>query len=133
MRVGPTRAREEPVAEPGLRVTMDSTPTSADAWRVVRVSGEIDIQSSPILDEHLRDAQGEGTSSIVVDLSEVTFLDSTGLSVLVTALQRGQGAGGGVRLASPRPNVRRVLEVTGLAEVFQVEPSSPDRDRPATD
>jgi anti-sigma B factor antagonist len=121
------------VVEPGLRVTTDSTPTSAGAWRVVRVTGEIDIQSSPILDEHLQKAQGEGASSIVVDLSEVTFLDSTGLSVLVTALQRGQDAGGGVRLTSPRPNVRRVLEVTGLAEVFHVEPPSLDPDGPATE
>lgn len=101
---------------------MDPVPKSPDAWLVLRVSGEIDIQTSPILDEGLRRAQGDGASSIVVDLSDVTFLDSTGLSVLVTALKRGQSAGGGLRLASPRLNVQRVLEITGLAEVFEVEP-----------
>jgi anti-sigma B factor antagonist len=112
---------------------MDSTPTSADAWRVVRVTGEIDIQSSPILDESLQKAQAEGAWSIVVDLSGVSFLDSTGLSVLVAALKRGQDGGGGVRLTSPRSNVRRVLEVTGLAEVFHLEPSALDPDRSAAD
>src|SRR5579863_6222847 len=89
-RVGPTTTREESVVEPRLSVTMDSTPTSADAWRVVRVTGEIDIQSSPILDDRLKKAQVEGAWSIVVDLSGVSFLDSTGLSVLVAALKRGQ-------------------------------------------
>ncbi len=123
------------MVEPRLSVMMDSTPTAADAWRVVRVTGEIDIQSSPILDEHLKKAQAEGAWSIVVDLSGVSFLDSTGLSVLVAALKRGQdGDGaGGVRLTSPRPNVRRVLEVTGLAEVFHLEPSALDPDRSAAD
>ena len=113
---------------PELRVTLDS-PTSADSWPVLRVSGEVDIQTSPILDEHLKSAHAEGASSIVVDLGEVTFLDSTGLSVLIAALKRCQSAGGSMRLVSPQPNVRRVLEVTGLTDVFQVE-STLDEETP---
>ncbi len=92
----------------------------------MKVSGEIDIQSSPILDEQVRSVLGEGATSIVIDLAGVTFLDSTGLSVLVAALKRCQSVGGTVRLMSLRPNVRRVLEITGLTDAFQVGPA--DRD-----
>lgn len=109
------------MVEPELRVTLDSAPTSADSGPVLKVSGEVDIQTSPILDEHLKRAQAEGVSSIVVDLGEVTFLDSTGLSVLIAGLKRCQSAGGNMRLVAPRPNVRRVLEVTGLLDAFRVE------------
>jgi anti-sigma B factor antagonist len=68
----------------------------------------------------LRRLADDGATSLVVDLSEVTFLDSTGLSVLISGLKRCQDAGGTMRLASPRPNVRKVLEITGLTAVFQL-------------
>ena len=109
------------VVEPELTVTVDSGPVSARSGQVVRVTGEVDIQTSPILDGHLQQVFGEGHASLVVDLSQVTFLDSTGLSVLIDALKRCQGAGGRLRLDSPQPHVRRVFEVTGLSDVFDVD------------
>jgi len=81
----------------------------------------VDIQTSPILEQHLARVLDQGSTSIVIDLAEVTFLDSTGLSVLVAGLKRCQGSGGDLRVASPQPNVRRVLEVTGLADVFHLD------------
>jgi anti-sigma B factor antagonist len=88
---------------------------------VVRVWGEIDIVTSPALDDQLRSVTDQGHPSIVVDLGEVTFLDSTGLSALIGGLRRSKAAGGELHLLSPRPNVRKVLELTGLAEIFHVE------------
>ena len=108
------------MVERELKVTVEFATGSADAWPRLRVCGEIDIQTSPILDEQLQKVQDQGLSSIVVDLDEVTFLDSTGLSVLIAALKRSQSAGGELRLVSPRPNVRRVLEITGLTDTFHV-------------
>lgn len=108
------------MVEPELTVTVDSGPGSGRSGPVIRVSGEVDIQTSPILDDHLQRVLAEGHDSLVIDLSEVTFLDSTGLSVLINALKRCQGAGGRMRLESPRPHVRRVFEVTGLSDVFDV-------------
>ncbi len=108
------------MVEPELSVTVDSGPGSGRAGPVVRVSGEVDIQTSPVLDGHLQRILDEGHASMVVDLSQVTFLDSTGLSVLINALKRCQGAGGQMRLDSPQPHVRRVFEVTGLSDVFDV-------------
>ncbi len=79
---------------------------------VVTAAGEVDVSTAPELRAMLQDAS-EG--AIVVDLSQVTFLDSTGLGVLVAASKRGD-----VRLVVTRPQITKVLEVTGLSEVFSV-------------
>lgn len=94
-----------------------------DNVQVVRVAGEIDLATAP----DLRDPLGEIPSNagpVIVDLSEVTFIDSTGLSVLVATWKRfNEDDGGGFRLVVSRPAVRRVLDVTGLAQVFAVFPT----------
>lgn len=130
-KVGGAENGADSVVEPKLRVTVDAEPRSHDSAVVVRVSGEVDIQTSPILDSNLQQVLGDGVASIVVDLAEVTFLDSTGLSVLVAGLKRCQEAGGTLQVVSPRPHVRRIFEVTGLTDAFQVEVL--DADRPAPD
>ncbi len=108
------------MVDPELRVTVDLLADLTDASLVMKVCGEIDIQSAAILAEHLESALDQGHATIDVDFSEVTFLDSTGLSVLIGALARCQAAGGELRVLSPRPNVRRVLEITGLIEAFHL-------------
>jgi anti-sigma B factor antagonist len=65
----------------------------------------------------------EGQSSITLDLSRVTFLDSTGLGVLITALKRCRSAEGDLVLVTAQPNVLKVLEITGLDDVFSVRSS----------
>jgi anti-sigma B factor antagonist len=108
------------VVERELKVEVEFTSGSADSGPRVRVSGEVDIQTSPLLDGELQKLLDQGVSSILVDLDEVTFLDSTGLSVLIAALKRCQASGGELHLVSPRSNVRRVLEITGLTDTFHV-------------
>ncbi len=116
------------MVEPQLRVTVDSEPQARDSAVVVRASGEVDIQTSPVLGDHLQQVLNDGAESVVVDLAGVTFLDSTGLSVLVAGLKRCQEAGGTLRVVAPRPHVRRIFEVTGLTDAFQLE--NPDTDKP---
>jgi anti-sigma B factor antagonist len=120
--------RVKSVVEPELSVIVEATPTPGDSWPVVKVSGEVDIQTSPVLEEHVQRVLNDGASSMVVDLGETTFLDSTGLSVLIAGLKRCQDAGGTMRVVSPPPNVRRVFEVTGLTDVFQIEPGADTSD-----
>jgi anti-sigma B factor antagonist len=112
----------EVVTEHQLRVTVDPGSGASGAWPVVRASGEVDIQTSPLLAEQLQAVLDQGHSSVLVHFGDVTFLDSTGLSVLVAGLKRCHSAGGELRLVSPRPNVRRVLEITGLTETLHVDP-----------
>ena len=98
------------MAEPELKVTVeDPGAASGDPGRVLKVSGEVDIQTSTILDEHVQRALDEGASFLVVDLGDVTFLDSTGLSVLIAGLKRCQSAGGAMpRLLRPPQRAKGV-------------------------
>jgi anti-sigma B factor antagonist len=90
---------------------------------VVDVAGEIDVYTSPVLQEKLVEVLRDGSSNIVLDLSDVTFLDSTGLGVLITALKRCRNADGDLELVTAQPNVLKVLEITGLNDVFKIRSS----------
>jgi anti-sigma B factor antagonist len=105
------------VVEGEPKLAIEVAPGS-DPGPILKPSGEVDIQTSPLLAEKLRSVLDQGFSSVVVDLGAVTFLDSTGLSVLVTGLKHCRAAGGEFRLLDPQPNVRRVLEITGLTDIF---------------
>jgi len=105
---------------------LDVTVRNQDGTAVVAVAGEIDVYTSPLLQERLVEVLKDGSSSIVLDLSAVTFLDSTGLGVLTTGLKRCRSADGDLVLVTAQPNVLKVLEITGLNDVFQVHDSVED-------
>lgn len=87
---------------------------------VLAVKGEIDVSTAPELRDRLVQANQRGHKTVVVDLSEVTFLDSTALGVLVSGLKRFRSAGGDLRLVVTGRSVSKVLEITGLHEVFKI-------------
>lgn len=90
--------------------------------RVVAVGGEVDLATAP----QLADCLLEFTDRDVrVDLSGVTFLDSSGMAVLVRANQALTAAGHKLQTFAEREMVRRVLEIAGLSEVFR-DGESPD-------
>jgi anti-sigma B factor antagonist len=89
---------------------------------IVSVCGEIDLYTAPVLRGELADAVVSGGKT-VVDLGEVEFCDSTGLGVLLAALKQARGNNGDLELAAPRPAVRRILQITGLDEVFTIHES----------
>ena len=86
---------------------------------VVSVAGEVDLSTSPPLREALEQAVAQGPN-VVVDLSGVTFLDSTGLGDLVRARESALSLGGHLQLVLTQPRIRRVLEITGLDAVFDI-------------
>ena len=92
------------------------------SWTVVQARGEVDVASSPALG-HALETVGEQRRDVVVDLSGVTFIDSTGLGVLVQALNGANAAERRLRLVISDPNVRRVFEVTALDGVFSIHGS----------
>ena len=90
---------------------------------VLSIEGDIDLASSQML---LSQMLREGTAAaktVVADLSEVSFLDSSGLGALVTAHERIRDSGGELRLVIPVQNVRKVFEITGLTSVFSIYPT----------
>jgi anti-sigma B factor antagonist len=97
----------------------------ADGWTVVSVAGEIDIATVSQLRPALESAVSGG-AQVTADLSGVTFMDSTGLGVLIQALKHSQATGGDFRLVVTQPNVKKVLEITGLTELFSIHDSLAD-------
>ncbi len=91
-----------------------------DGVPVLAVAGEIDVYTAPRLRERLLDVAHAGTSTVVVDLTEVSFVDSTGLGVLVSGLKRFREAGGDLLLVVTQPQIMKVLEITGLTTVFSI-------------
>ena len=91
-----------------------------DGIRVLSVCGELDLSTAPGLEQPLEQAVAAGDASILIDLSECEFIDSTGIALIVRAWQRldenadGNDGGRRVVLSSSNEQVRRVLEVTGL-------------------
>ena len=94
---------------------------------VVHVKGEVDLATAPELHEVLA-GFGPADGPLIVDLSDVAFLDSSGLSVLVRCHQH-LAEGGGLRLVVTRPTTLRVLDATGLAEVLDVYATLDDAKR----
>ena len=89
---------------------------------VLTVTGEVDLRTAPELRSHIEHVLDEGTSRLIVDLGAVDFLDSTGLSVLVGAHKRLARSGGRLIVANAPEIVTRVLSITGLDRVFELQP-----------
>lgn len=92
-----------------------------DGTVVVRVTGEVDVATSPVLrDELVKLIDDQGNLSVQLDLQGLSFIDSTGIGVLVGLLRRLRDKGGDLTLANPRPSTMRVLEIVGLTQVFEI-------------
>lgn len=89
-------------------------------WTVVSVTGELDVATAPGLRNQIVKLASNGTSKLLLDLSGVEFLDSTGLGVIIGALKRLKGLGGELRLCGGEPGIRRVFELTGLDKILHL-------------
>ncbi len=87
---------------------------------VVRPEGEIDLGSAPELRNSLRDAQQAKPDKLVVDLTEVPYMDSSGVATLVEAMQMSRKNGGALVLCCMQDRVRSIFEIARLDMVFQI-------------
>ena len=87
---------------------------------VVRVAGEVDMDTAPRLEQRLLQLAHDQTPLITVDLAETDFIDSTGLHAIVMAVKELRAQGGDLVLRSPSPSTARVLELSGLTAVVKV-------------
>jgi anti-sigma B factor antagonist len=100
-------------ANDSLTVTIESDGT------VVAV-GDIDMAGGPLLEASIARREVEGP--VVIDLSQVVFIDSSGLRTLLAASRRARERTDTVVLRSPSREVARLLEITGTASLFTIEP-----------
>lgn len=87
---------------------------------VFRLRGSLDLATSPAVRAALVEAATDGNHEIIVDLTKLEFLDSTGLGALIGAHRRALEHGGNVRLAVGDGPIARLLNITGLLRVFPV-------------
>ncbi|GAA2416237.1 hypothetical protein GCM10010191_28300 [Actinomadura vinacea] len=119
---------------------LDVTARPQDGRTVVRLCGELDIANGDDLRERLAAARRSYGDQLILDLADLRFMDSHGLSIIVDCYKEVSGNGGSLVLAAPRPMIRRTLEITGLHRRITVRPSldealaaRPDGAPPAAD
>jgi anti-sigma B factor antagonist len=89
---------------------------------VVMLSGEMDARNSAQLGEELDHLLTEGTRKLVIDLGEVSFMNSSGLAMLVRYYKHARSNCGDISLAALQPSVRQVFQLTRLDRVFDLQP-----------
>lgn len=102
---------------------LDIATSVVDGRTVVQVVGEIDVYTAPQLRERLDAEIDAGRYDLVVDLSGVSFMDSTGLGVLVGRLKQIRLNDGSMRLVCSHDRVLKVFVITGLDKVFAIYPT----------
>ncbi len=83
---------------------------------VIALSGELDLASSPALEEELTQVFASDSPRVIIDLRELDFMDSTGLSILVKAHQRADEVDRELALVKGTPQVQRLLTLTGVSD-----------------
>ncbi|AYN43252.1 anti-sigma factor antagonist [Streptomyces dangxiongensis] len=96
--------------------------TATDGIRVLTLAGEIDHHTGDQL-RHALEVTGTARPRIVIDMLRVTFMDSSGINILVNAHQTVTEADGWLRLAAPTDSVLRVLQLVGIDDVIQCRPT----------
>ena len=93
-----------------------------DSANVLTLNGEIDLHVSPDVERVLTSIISKRPRHVMVDLSGVTFIDSSGLAVLIHALQNIQEYGGKLLLSGITEDVRSIFEMARLDQVFVIDP-----------
>ena len=106
-------------AEPGWRGGFLLAEESVPWGRLAVLVGELDMDAAPALREWLSDAVEEGADRVVLDFSDVTFVDSLSLAAVVAAKRR-LGPGARLAVVADNPYVLLILEAGGLDSVFEV-------------
>jgi len=87
---------------------------------VVQIEGRFDVATAPTIKAKLQNLISEGNTRLVLNLSELSFIDSSGLGVLVSCLRKAAADGGDLRLAEVPPFCRSIFELTRLTRVFEI-------------
>jgi anti-sigma B factor antagonist len=88
--------------------------------QVVRAHGDLDLYVAPEFKRRLAETIEAGKTRIVVDLTDAAFMDSTALGVLIGTLKRLRVRGGALAVVSDQPTILRILELTGMDQVFDL-------------
>jgi anti-sigma B factor antagonist len=95
-----------------------------DRPNVLPLKGEIDLHVSPVVTASLTAMIEKKPERVVIDLSDVTYIDSAGLAALIQAMQKVEAYGGKFLLAGLQETVRSIFEISRLDQVFRIFPDT---------
>ncbi len=88
--------------------------------RAVRITGNLDTQTSPVAQEQMTQLIDNGARKILVDFENLNYISSSGLRMLLVATQRLEDTSGQLRICNPNKMVREVFDTAGFSEIFSV-------------
>jgi anti-sigma B factor antagonist len=102
------------------------TEQLGDGTALISLAGEVDLYTAPEFKQQLLEVIGQGAKTVLVDLTDTTFIDSTTLGVLVGGVKRLRPNGGQLALVCDDRNITKIFEITGLDRVFTIYPNRED-------
>jgi anti-sigma B factor antagonist len=123
VRPAPWVRRREKDGDRAVGEVMHLTLSDHDAdpeTRVIELRGEIDLYSAPAFKDRMDEAVASGKRRVVVDLSQVTFCDTTGLWVLVNGRKRLEAGGGSLEVICANEHILRTFEITGVSQLIRI-------------
>ncbi|MFF7446578.1 MULTISPECIES: anti-sigma factor antagonist [unclassified Streptomyces] len=91
---------------------------------LITVQGYLDVDTATDFQHHLANQLHHGRRHFLLDLSDVPFMDSSGMNIILRLYQETRGPGGSVHIISPTPAVRRILDLTGVSITVPVSEST---------
>ncbi|MEU8674100.1 STAS domain-containing protein [Streptomyces sp. NPDC048560] len=111
-------------------MTLKVDESEQGPWTVLRIRGELDLVSSPVVRQSVHEAVAEGRHEVVLDLTGVFFCDSSGVGVLIASRRLMKSCGGRLRLVLPArgaedgSHVNKVLGALGVRRLFETYPDA---------
>lgn len=107
----------------GIHVHLEFHRTSRNPWTILSLSGDLDMAGAPWLRQEVVQLVAAGDTNLVIDLTAVDFVDSTGLGAVIGALRRVRSHDGELVLVCPETRLQRVFELCDLDRVFELHAS----------
>ena len=99
---------------------MQISSVQQDQVTIFIIEGKFDATTSKEADAYLQDTINDTHCHLVLDLSQVSYLSSAGVRVMLAAMQDARKAGGDLRLAVPSGNIRKVIEIAGFSKIMKI-------------
>lgn len=99
---------------------LNVTSREVGGWRVLRLTGQLDVATAPQFRQELQEAQYGGATHVVLDLQALEFLDSFGLGVMIGGVKRARLHGVHFAVACASERIRRIFEVTGIDDALRL-------------
>lgn len=103
-----------------------SAHSDGNGLTVIRPEGRLNMVAAPMFSKLITSIVEAGDTRIVVDLSSIAFIDSSGLGALISGLRTTRQAGGDLRIAAPTAQVESVLSLTNVNRILHAYPSAED-------